>query len=299
MKKYLIVFDFFAGTFSVTKTVLLFCPDFQKSKIELLKIFSVEKSKELSFDFFQTFLKNNPLKKKVKVYCSDVLSNNFETKILFEFETVLKGLFQTIGVENENFQIFVLFFAGPPCQNYSMLQVFNSKNKNVQNVENFQNKLKYSDSLVLKTLTLYESVRRICMNYPSVFAGIVIENPWSVDVFRFYDENDLFFDRGYKHITFLSLRKRDFIQPFLFENGGFLKITKHNWCQYDYLNFPKKTTAIFSDISEIDSNICKHKGKHPINVLSLKTSSECGKYPDAFVQYCIFFLYNIKKTYLI
>lgn len=253
--KYLFVFDFFAGTFSVTKACFQYNQQNQNNQTQVYGVFGVEKEKSLCFDFLESQDYERLNFQFFQIFCSDILTVEFHEKLILSFKKqILLG-----KAKHHGCKFGALLFAGPPCVNYSNLQNFNMKQKYIQDAHKFQKKQQYSDRLVQQTLDLFFILQEICI-VEGMSCNIIIENPWSSEFLKVRDQKDLFFDNNYKYVTELSLRKRPFFKKYFVENGGFLYTTKHNWCEYDYLFFPKKPTAIFSSLHTLQSKICIHRG---------------------------------------
>lgn len=289
----LFIFDLFAGTFSVTKTCfdLNQTPNFQNM---ICSILALEKSENLVMHFLKEYIQTAEFEKKkpqfFQIYRGSIRSKDTQSSFFQNFEQTLQIILETTEKKES---IGILIFSGPPCTYYSSLQGLKVQTKYMRNPQLFVDKQNASDALVLKTLEYYQKTKEKSEYYSqkydrSIFTELIIENPWSVGTFRIPYENDLFFQKGYQYQTPLALRKRPFLQPFLFENGGILEITKHHWCVYDFERFPPKPTAIFSTLSTLQSQKCTHtKQKHPVTVMDLSTAAARGKYPPQFIEYCI------------
>lgn len=272
MKKIIIV-DLFAGTFSVTKSIL----SFQKENpdVEICAIFSVEISRELCLNFLKSdFYKNSKENSDIKfrVYQADIFNKKATTQIKKEIVDFVKNSKDIYGI---------LVFAGPPCNHYSS---FNLLNVHQIDAKKFEKKQKKSEKLVLETIEISQDLQTTLSKEYKI--DIVIENPWSFERINIPHKDDIFNELGFQYSSELALRFRPFFQQFLKENDGFLYTSKHFWCMYDFQNFSKKPTSIFSSLPNIESNKCNHK-KHIHSIDKLKNAEIRGRWPDLFVQYCI------------
>jgi len=89
----------------------------------------------------------------------------------------------------------------------------------------------------------------------------------------------------------LSLRKRPFLQPYLDENGGFLRIVPVNWCAHGNVVHPWKKTAIFTTLQNFQESMCgcfevmeKVNGRfsNKASVDRMRSSRERASWPDLF-----------------
>jgi hypothetical protein len=289
MRKNVVVFDFFAGTFSVTKSCTLW--NAKNNSFQIQKVIGLEKSHDLCKDFlnshdFKDIYQNKKIQ-KTKIYCTDILLKSAKNKILAKFEKDLTDSFldQNTAIDG------VLVFGGPPCTFYSSYQNLISNDDRRKDPNIFLNKQKKADNRVISFLEFYENLKVICEKHTNPYSKqkiinhIIMENPWSSNYVKIGYEDDFTHEKGDQVCVPLALRKRDFMQKYLFENNGYLLLTRHNWCAYDYTNFPKKPTVIFSTM-KLKNRLCTHIGKHPVQTNLLKTATLQAKWPESFVDYC-------------
>lgn len=269
----IVIIDLFAGTFSVTKSIL----EIQKKKVDFqtVGIFCLEYSKNLCSDFlksnsFQNEIKNNK-NLYFKIYQANILNQIALKKLVDDTINFINNY------DGKIYGVFIL--AGPPCNNYSSFHYLNSHKING---EEFEKKQKISDRLVLQTISLFEQLKDLLSEKMPV--ELLIENPWSNNMLNLEHKENPFL--GIEYSFELGLRNRPFFQKFLQENGGFLYTSKHFWCYYDYENFSKKPTAIFSTLKNIQSNNCTHK-KHKNSIVNFKNAAIRGRWPKEFIQYVI------------
>lgn len=207
-----------------------------------------------------------------QIYTAIILNNKATNTMIDDISLFLKKTKNIYG-------IFIL--AGPPCNNYSSFHLLN-----VEKIDGkeFDKRQKASDNLVIKTIEIYKQIKMIFQEKMEV--DLIIENPWSSKEINIGYKDDPFNFKANEFSLKLALRERPFFQPFLQENDGFLYTSKHFWCSYDFENFSKKPTAIFSTLKNIESNKCTHK-KHKHSIVNLKNAEIRGRWPDKFVQYCI------------
>ncbi len=291
-KKKIIVFDVFAGSFSVSKAAYALENLKPHSQLEIVHIFAIEISETLC-QKAPTF--QNKGDRFFKLYCGNMFNNEFVWSVLKEFEQELKIAFSKVETEIDG----ILVVGGPPCTYYTLFQLGSGIRTTKKNPTLFMQKQFKADRLVLRFLSFFQEIVMVASHFKNVktqkrpFCTLVMENPWSANFMNLDFDEDLFAKNKKTLQIPLSLRTRGCLQPFLLENGGFLTVTKHYWCEYDFENFPAKPTAIFSTLKNLEDKICSHRknGNHKVTVEKLETSELRARYPQEFI-FTLFFAFE-------
>jgi hypothetical protein len=215
-QKNIIVFDCFAGTFSVSKAIPFL-------NFRVVHAFAIELDPRLC--------ENAPRAEDL-----GLLPENFE---------VIQGDFSSIAVqaklrtsltrllENTHLPIHgILVFAGVPCTYYSSFQQASQMRTHEKNPKHIETNQMASDRLVLSVLSFFDHVK-ILSEHVNTKSSLVIENPWSSLFLNIKYPGDPTISRGLQARYALALRNRPFLQPFLAKNGGPLHVVKYNWCAFD------------------------------------------------------------------